>query len=191
MTWEGSEENYNIFRWYQGGWGRYTQTDPLGIRASMNLFGYVNADPVGSLDPFGLCDWQSRVKLFDQAYENYLAASSPAVYNQNSTGARGPVNAACYIITLGKKGASCGGLAVAAYTYLEPYNDDCCKVVVKDRWFLPHTWVELQCQKCKNNWSTIKDYDPFWDLPGPTGPTPAPPSPSLGNPNQWSGMGPK
>jgi RHS repeat-associated protein len=29
MTWEGSEENYNVFRWYRAGWGRYTQSDPL------------------------------------------------------------------------------------------------------------------------------------------------------------------
>ena len=27
-TWEGTEERYNIFRWYRSGWGRYTQVDP-------------------------------------------------------------------------------------------------------------------------------------------------------------------
>jgi YD repeat-containing protein len=31
MTWEGQEENYNIFRWYRAGWGRYTQADPAGL----------------------------------------------------------------------------------------------------------------------------------------------------------------
>lgn len=31
MTWGGTEETYNIFRWYRGGWGRYTQADPVGI----------------------------------------------------------------------------------------------------------------------------------------------------------------
>jgi YD repeat-containing protein len=29
MTWEGAEENYNVFRWYRAGWGRYTQADPF------------------------------------------------------------------------------------------------------------------------------------------------------------------
>jgi RHS repeat-associated protein len=27
----GDEENYNIFRWYRSGWGRYTQADPLAV----------------------------------------------------------------------------------------------------------------------------------------------------------------
>lgn len=31
MTWEGAEENYNVFRWYRAGWGRYTQADPIGV----------------------------------------------------------------------------------------------------------------------------------------------------------------
>src|ERR1043165_5621909 len=29
MAWEGSEENYNVFRWYRAGWGRYTSADPI------------------------------------------------------------------------------------------------------------------------------------------------------------------
>lgn len=29
MTWEGTDENYNMFRWHRAGWGRYTQADPL------------------------------------------------------------------------------------------------------------------------------------------------------------------
>jgi RHS repeat-associated protein len=35
MTWEGQEENYNIFRWYRAAWGRYTQADPVGIRGAI------------------------------------------------------------------------------------------------------------------------------------------------------------
>lgn len=52
--WEGSEENYNVFRWYRSGWGRYTQADPLGLAGSSNLFGYVDENPLSFSDPLGL-----------------------------------------------------------------------------------------------------------------------------------------
>ena len=53
MTWEGPEENYNIFRWYKGGWGKYTQSDPLGLAADLNLYSYGAANPLRSIDPLG------------------------------------------------------------------------------------------------------------------------------------------
>ena len=34
--------------------GRFLQTDPIGYRAGANLYGYVGADPVNLVDPFGL-----------------------------------------------------------------------------------------------------------------------------------------
>jgi RHS repeat-associated protein len=54
MNWEGTEERYNIFRWYRSGWGRYTQSDPMGLRAGINLFVYANGNPVTTIDPLGL-----------------------------------------------------------------------------------------------------------------------------------------
>lgn len=44
----------NIFRWYRSGWGRYTQADPIGLESSLNLYGYVDDDPIGTIDPTGL-----------------------------------------------------------------------------------------------------------------------------------------
>lgn len=46
--------DYNIFRWYRSDWGRYTQADPLGVGGGMNLFGYVENNPVSMYDPLGL-----------------------------------------------------------------------------------------------------------------------------------------
>jgi hypothetical protein len=31
MRWEGTEESYNIFRWYRSSWGRYSSADPLNL----------------------------------------------------------------------------------------------------------------------------------------------------------------
>ena len=54
MTWEGPEENYNIFRWYRAGWGRYTQADPLGLEGGLNLYLYATGAPTVNFDPLGL-----------------------------------------------------------------------------------------------------------------------------------------
>jgi RHS repeat-associated protein len=53
MNWEGQEENYNIHRWYKGGWGRYTQSDPIGLSGGNNLFAYTPGNPLRFVDPFG------------------------------------------------------------------------------------------------------------------------------------------
>ncbi|MGN6187018.1 MAG: RHS repeat-associated core domain-containing protein [Thermoanaerobaculia bacterium] len=56
MSLEGQEENYNVFRWYRSGWGRYTQPDPLTMAgtALTELYTYAAANPVNSADPTGL-----------------------------------------------------------------------------------------------------------------------------------------
>gem|GEM_PF-6059389 len=53
-----SAESYNIFRWYRPGWGRYTQSDPIGLVPTLfgikNLFGYSDANPLDHSDRVGL-----------------------------------------------------------------------------------------------------------------------------------------
>jgi RHS repeat-associated protein len=62
MTWEGREENYNIFRWYRAGWGRYTQADPIGLAGNLNLFVYGGDSPGNQTDQLGLkCCRPSRL----------------------------------------------------------------------------------------------------------------------------------
>jgi RHS repeat-associated protein len=54
---ESLEREYNIFRWYRAGWGKYSQADPFGLRGGANLYGYSNDSPVVAVDPLGLAIW--------------------------------------------------------------------------------------------------------------------------------------
>jgi len=52
-------EYYNVFRWYQSGWGRYTQADPLADELTLplvglNLYVYGDDNPIDIIDPEGL-----------------------------------------------------------------------------------------------------------------------------------------
>lgn len=46
--------HYNYFRDYEAATGRYAQSDPLGLIASLETYAYVEADPIGFSDRFGL-----------------------------------------------------------------------------------------------------------------------------------------
>jgi RHS repeat-associated protein len=45
--------NYNYFRDYAPAYGRYVQSDPIGLNGGLNTFGYVGGNPVGYVDPTG------------------------------------------------------------------------------------------------------------------------------------------
>src|SRR5262249_51589048 len=45
--------NYNMARDYNPTTGRYVQSDPLGLVAGVNTYGYVNGNPLGYTDPTG------------------------------------------------------------------------------------------------------------------------------------------
>jgi RHS repeat-associated protein len=45
---------YNYFRSYDARTGRYSQPDPIGLDGGWNRFGYVDANPLGDIDPLGL-----------------------------------------------------------------------------------------------------------------------------------------
>ena len=45
---------YNRYRWYVAGWGRYLTPDPLGISGGESPYAYADCDPLRRFDPLGL-----------------------------------------------------------------------------------------------------------------------------------------
>ena len=69
------DRQYNIFRWYRAGWGRYTQADPLGLEGGLNLYAYASGQPTVSIDPRGLrtCVIFTRDTLLGKSYYSHTA----------------------------------------------------------------------------------------------------------------------
>ncbi|MCB2017822.1 MAG: RHS repeat-associated core domain-containing protein [Hydrogenophaga sp.] len=51
---DGNGLFYNWHRFYDPRVGRYTSSDPIGLDGGWNRFGYVDANPLGFVDPEGL-----------------------------------------------------------------------------------------------------------------------------------------
>jgi RHS repeat-associated protein len=48
---------YNYFRDYDPSIGRFSESDPIGLRGGLNTYAYAGSDPVRRSDPSGLAVW--------------------------------------------------------------------------------------------------------------------------------------
>jgi RHS repeat-associated protein len=66
--------NYNTNRDYDPTLGRYIEADPVGLAGGINLYGYVNQNPLNSTDPLGLCTESNPngLSTFDTAFHGFV-----------------------------------------------------------------------------------------------------------------------
>lgn len=89
---------YRGHRWFEQQTGRYTRQDPLGLSGGINVFTYVNANPIRYSDPLGLdnvgCDSvpgavESPCVLeccaaHDKCYDNFKCGSESWLHPEKS-----------------------------------------------------------------------------------------------------------
>src|SRR6516162_4898909 len=78
MAETGLNQNWN--RDYDPLTGRYAESDPIGLRASINTYGYVSANPISRIDPTGLVEWSGTATSF-----SFVAGIGASVTRYNLT----------------------------------------------------------------------------------------------------------
>ena len=72
--------HYNYFRYYNPQTGRYITPDPIGLEGGINLFAYVQNDPMNFIDPWGLLDIPVRGKIYRYRPNDHHGVNPPEIH---------------------------------------------------------------------------------------------------------------
>jgi RHS repeat-associated protein len=75
--------HYNYFRDYDPSIGRYSESDPIGLRGGLNTYAYAHEDPLSRSDPFGLESFVCKRPLGKKPDTGPVGILNP-VYHQYS-----------------------------------------------------------------------------------------------------------
>jgi RHS repeat-associated protein len=64
--------NYNYFRDYEPGTGRYVESDPMGVRGGIDTYAYVRSNPLYSGDSFGLDSNMDQLAQLEKARDQAI-----------------------------------------------------------------------------------------------------------------------
>jgi len=73
--------NYNYFRDYEPGTGRYVESDPIGLAAGVSTYGYALQNPLLLFDPNGLRSWYCQRPLCPAGTNCTTGERGPPVTN--------------------------------------------------------------------------------------------------------------
>lgn len=108
---------YYKARMYSATLGRFLQPDPLGYGDGMNLYAYVDSDPVNANDPTGLCA-NTRDRCDPNLVDEILVTARRQAYGQDWLSQENLLNAAKFAVSLAPAGdlINCGvGAFVSSY----------------------------------------------------------------------------
>jgi RHS repeat-associated protein len=147
---------------YKPDWGRYTQSDPVGLAGGVNLYSYALQSPLRNIDPFGLRSCLEQIpddlQRFREAYNQWFENPRLAAGERPEMG-RGPSSNIGWTVgwlTPGEDpgfwGTSCYGWNAGLMFYgnngsgLSGLDTECCHARLAEYPLHVHTYVIIECR---------------------------------------------